>query len=73
MTLDDAVRKHDNLRRHCKKLGIPFDLTLKDWVDAWGDKIAMRGVLQLRRIDKALGFVVGNVEVGEKPKGTQCK
>lgn len=68
MTLDEAIRKHDNLRRHCEKRGIPFSLTLKQWVDAWGDKIAWRGVLQLRRIDKALGFAAGNVEVGERPK-----
>lgn len=67
MTPDEALRKLNNLRRHCKKKGIPFNLTLKDWVEAWGDRIEARGVLQLQRRDKALGFVVGNVVVGVRP------
>lgn len=72
MTLEEAQRKHNNLRKHCEKKGIPFSLTLKEWIDAWGDKIAWRGMLQLRRKDKLLGFVVGNVEVGERPKKNEA-
>lgn len=67
MTPEEAIRKHDNLRRHCEARNIPFGLTLKDWVDAWGDKIAERGVLQLQRIEKSRGFVPGNVHVASRP------
>lgn len=67
MTAEEALWKLDNLRRHCEKRGIPFSLTLKDWVDAWAENIDQRGRLQLRRIDKSLGFIAGNVEVGERP------
>ena len=68
MTLDEAKRKHNNLRRHCEKKGIPFDLTLQQWIEAWGDKIAWRGFLQLQRIEPDKGFVVGNLRLGERPK-----
>ncbi len=68
MTAEEAIQKLDNLRRHCETRGIPFNLTLKDWVEAWGDKIEQRGELQLQRIVKELGFVAGNIQVGEKPK-----
>ena len=68
MTAEEALQKLDNLRRHCETRGIPFNLTLRDWVEAWGDKIEQRGDLQLQRIVKSLGFVTGNIKVGERPK-----
>jgi hypothetical protein len=68
MTPEEAIRKHDNLRRHCEARNIPFSLTLKDWVDAWGDKIAERGALQLQRIEKSKGFVVGNLTLAPPPQ-----
>jgi len=67
MTPEEAIRKHDNLRRHCEARNIPFSLTLKDWVDAWGDRIIDRGLLQLQRIEKSKGFVPGNVQIGPRP------
>lgn len=67
MTPEEVIRKHDNLRRHCEARSIPFSLTLKEWVDAWGDKIADRGVLQLQRIEKSKGFVPGNVQIAPRP------
>lgn len=68
MTAEEAIQKLDNLKRHCEARAIPFSLTLKDWVEAWGDKIDQRGTLQLQRIIKELGFVIGNVKIGERPK-----
>jgi hypothetical protein len=67
MNVQQAQCKLNNLRRHCRKNGIPFNLTLKDWVDAWGDQIQLRGVLQLQRIEPAKGFVVGNLRIGRRP------
>lgn len=68
MTLEEAIKRHENLRKNCAKKQIPFSLTLKQWCDAWGDKAEFFGILQLQRIDRELGFVAGNVQVGEKPK-----
>lgn len=67
MKADVALRKLRNLRRHCREKGIPFELTLKDWVDAWGDQIEQRGALQLQRIEPDKGFVVGNLRIGRRP------
>jgi len=67
MNAQEALRKLNNLRRHCRRQGIPFDLTLRDWVEAWGDKIEQRGVLQLQRIELDKGFVVGNLRIGKRP------
>ena len=68
MTAEEALQKLDNLRRHCETRGIPFSLTLKDWVEAWGDKIEQRGELQLQRKVKEHGFIAGNIKIGERPK-----
>jgi hypothetical protein len=68
VTLEEALCKYENKRKHCKSRGILFTLTFKDWADAWGEWISECGRLQLQRKDKALGFVVGNVVVGERPK-----
>ncbi len=74
MTPDEAIRKHANLARHCKKRGIPFSLTLKQWVDAWGDRIEERGRLQLQRIEQDKGFIAGNVRIAERPtKRVACR
>jgi hypothetical protein len=66
MTAGQAMRKWRNLQRHCAKKGIPFALTLKQWVDAWEDKIDQRGFLQLQRIEPAKGFVPGNLRIGRR-------
>lgn len=71
MTPQQAKRKYKNKRNNAERRGIPFTLTFKEWVDAWGDQ-SPDGSLQLQRKDKALGFVPGNVEVGERPRGMQC-
>jgi hypothetical protein len=42
MTAGQAMRKWRNLQRHCAKKGIPFALTLKQWVDAWEDNVLSR-------------------------------
>jgi hypothetical protein len=67
MTVDEALQKLNNLRRHCKKKGIPFNLTLKDWVEAWSDRISEYGRLQLQRIEQDKGFVIGNIRIAARP------
>lgn len=70
MNIQQARRKYKNKRNNAEKRGIPFSLTFHEWVAAWGSQSPDCG-LQLQRKDKTLGFVVGNVEVGPRPKGNR--
>lgn len=67
MNIQQAKRKYKNKRNNCLDRGIPFTLTFQQWLEAWGNH-SPDGRLQLQRKDKALGFVIGNVEVGERPR-----
>lgn len=71
MNIQQAKRKYKNKRNNAEKRGIPFTLTFPEWVAAWGDQSPDSG-LQLQRKDKALGFVVGNMEVGERSKKNEA-
>jgi hypothetical protein len=52
------------------KKGVPFRLTLQDWMTVWGDKIDQRGSrpgdYYLERICKADGYVKGNLRITKR-------
>jgi len=52
-----------------KKRGIPFKLTLTEWLDIWGDKLPMRGKgkgkFHMCRKNDIGAYEVGNVYIGE--------
>lgn len=56
-------------KRNAEKRGITYTLTFKQWHDAWGERILIRNRgqgdkrLRLERIDKSMGYTVGNVHL----------
>jgi hypothetical protein len=59
-------------KRNARKRGIPYELTFKQWLDAWGERILKRNrgkgddMLRLERIDKSMGYTVGNVHLAKR-------
>ncbi len=53
-------------RSNARKASHEFTITFKEWVDLWGERYADRGQFQLQRIDKALGYVPGNLRIGRR-------
>lgn len=68
MDFDSAYRALLNQRINAGKKRVPFEINFKQWLDLWGDHIDQRGKLQLQRKDKALGYVEGNLRIGERPR-----
>lgn len=68
MDYDSAYQAFQNQRINAGKKRVPFDITFKHWLDLWTPHIERRGELQLQRIDKAAGYVPGNLRVGERPR-----
>lgn len=68
MNWEAAYQAYLNQRANASKKRLPFAITFKEWCDAWGDRIDQRGPLQMQRIDKTVGYVAGNLQIGERPK-----
>lgn len=68
MDYEAAYNAFKNLAINARKKRVPFQITFRDWCDVWGSQIDQRGKLQLQRIDKAAGYVEGNLRIGERPK-----
>lgn len=58
--------------RNAAKRGIPYTLTFKQWLDVWDVNILERNRgkgdarLRLERIDKSMGYTVGNVHLAKR-------
>lgn len=68
MDFDQAFEAFQNQARNARKKRVPFAISFKYWCDIWSPHIHERGKLQLQRIDKAAGYVEGNLRIGERPK-----
>jgi hypothetical protein len=59
-------------KRNAAKRNIPYELTFKQWLDTWGERILKRNrgkgddMLRLERIDKSQGYTVGNVHLAKR-------
>lgn len=62
---------------NAEKRGIPYALTFKQWLEAWGEQILTRrrghggNRLRLERINKSGGYCVGNVHVTTRTMPTK--
>ncbi len=66
MDYDSAYRAFLNQRINAGKKKVPFDINFKHWCDLWAPHIHQRTKLQLQRIEKSLGYVEGNLRIGER-------
>jgi hypothetical protein len=62
-----AHQAFTNQRINAGKKKVPFEITFAYWCDIWAPHIHERGRLQLQRIEKAAGYVPGNLRIGERP------
>jgi hypothetical protein len=68
MDFESAHNAFRNQAMNAAKKRVPFEITFKLWCDIWTPHIHMRGKLQMQRIDKAAGYVEGNLRIAERPK-----
>lgn len=72
MDLGNLLELYYANMRNAAKRGIPYTLTFKQWLDTWDNSILEqhRGKgddrLRLERIDKAKGYMVGNVHLAKR-------
>ena len=62
----EAYRAYVNQGINAAKKRVPFDISFKYWCDTWGEQIDQRGRLQMQRIDRAAGYVVGNLRIAAR-------
>jgi hypothetical protein len=69
MDLGNLLELYYANMRNAAKRGISYELTFKQWLDAWGESILERNRgkgdnrLRLERIDKTQGYQVGNIHL----------
>jgi len=72
MDLGNLLNLYYANMRNAEKRGISYELTFKQWLDTWGERILEqhRGKgdnrLRLERIDKTQGYAVGNVHLAKR-------
>ncbi len=75
MDLGNLLNLYYANQRNAQKRGIAYTLTFKQWLDAWGERILIRNRghgddrLRLERIDKSMGYTVGNVHLTTRMLG----
>lgn len=72
MDLGNLLELYYANMRNAAKRNIPYELTFKQWLDAWGESILERNRgkgdnrLRLERIDKTQGYKVGNIHLAKR-------
>ena len=72
MDLGNLLALYYANKRNAVKRGVRYELTFKQWLDTWGERILIRNRgqgdarLRLERIDKTQGYKVGNVHLATR-------